>query len=377
MKQIALLIPTLDRIGGAEQQVLLLAEGLNRRGWRVTVVTLSGTGGEAPVRLQTAGVGFLSLRMRKGLADPRGWIQLNRWLRQEMPDVVHAHLPHAAWMARWSRLGVPVRVLIDTIHTTATGTCGRKLGYRASNWLADRVSAVSCGVADAWSAANMVPGELLVVIPNGVDVRTWRPDAAVRSSIRAELKIEKEFLWLAAGRLEPVKDYPTLFWAFATMPESGRLLVAGSGPLQAELIQLTRALEIENRVRFLGFEPDLRRWMQAADGFVLSSRKEGLPMAVLEAASCGLPAVATGIPGTREAIVDGQTGILAKAVGSAIAMEGAMTRLMRMPESESAAMRQRAREHIVEHFSLEAALDRWEALYTELLLRNTEPKRWG
>ena len=73
--------------------------------------------------------------------------------------------------------------------------------------------------------------------------------------------------------------------------------------------------------------------MQAADGFVLCSRWEGLPMALLEAGACGVPTVATDVPGTREAVMDGQTGLLA-APGNGMALEGAMSRMMRMSAEE-------------------------------------------
>jgi glycosyltransferase involved in cell wall biosynthesis len=376
MKHLALLIPTLDRIGGAEQQVLLLAQGLRVRGWRVSVIALSGTGGDAAAKLRAAGIEFLSLEMRKGLADPRGWLRFHRWLLHEEPDVLHAHLPHAAWMARWSRLTAPVRVLVDTIHSTATGTPGRKLGYKASNGLSDRVTAVSQAVAEAWQAAGMVSGNKLTILPNGVDLAAWKPDAAVRAAVRTELKLQNEFLWLAAGRLEPVKDYPTLLRAMALTPADAILVVAGQGLLQTSLMQLTATLCIETRVRFLGFEPDVRRWMQAADGFILASLREGLPMGLLEAAACALPAVATNIPGTREAIQNGQTGLLAEA-GNPQALSTAMNTLMRMPESERTAMSERARQHIAAHFSLEAVLDRWEALFAALLKQNPQPMRWN
>ena len=153
MSHVALVIPGLDRIGGAERQVILLAKGLRRRGWRVTVVALSGTGGDTAAELSAASIGFLTLRMRKGLADPCGWIRFNRWLRRESPDVVHAHLPHAAWLARWSRLAAPVRVVLDTLHSCSTGTVGRRLGYLWSSWLVDRVTAVSQAAAAAHLAA--------------------------------------------------------------------------------------------------------------------------------------------------------------------------------------------------------------------------------
>jgi glycosyltransferase involved in cell wall biosynthesis len=376
VKPIALVIPGLDRMGGAERQTMLLAKGLARRGWRVNVIALSGTGGDAATELTAAGVGFLSLRMRKGLADPRGWLRFRRWVRREKPEVVHAHLPHAAWMARWSRLGAPVRVLVDTLHSSSTGALGRHLGYRLSGWLPDAVSAVSRAVAEAHVAAGMVGREKVTVLPNGVDVEAWRPDPAVRAAVRQEFGLQDEFLWFAVGRLEPVKDYPALFRAMARVREPARLVIAGTGPLEGELRRLTSELGLESRVRFLGFEPNVRRWMQAADGFVLSSRWEGLPMGLLEAGSCALPAVATDVPGTREVIVDGRTGSLA-AAGSATAIEGAMTRMMRSSPEERKAMGERARQRVIEQFSLEAVLDRWEELYFGLLARNPRPRHWS
>ena len=361
-----MLIPGLDSMGGAERQVMLLAQGLRRRGWRVSVVALSGSGGAARSNLQAAGVAFLSLSMRKGLADPRGWVRFHRWLRRETPDVVHAHLPHAAWLARWSRLGAAVPAVVDTLHSSSVGTLGRRLGYRFSNWLPHRVTAVSRAVAEAHLCAHMVSSEKLIVLPNGIDTEAWRPDPEVRALLRGELGLEDEFLWLAAGRLDPVKNYPALLQAAARISTPSRLLIAGSGRLRDELTALAARLGLGLRVRFLGFQPDMRRWMQAADGFVLASRWEGLPMALLEAAACALPIVATDVPGTREAIDDGHAGRLA-APGNPEALAAAMMTAMRDSPEERRAMGMRARKRVMERFGLDAVLDRWEALYGELM----------
>lgn len=372
MSHIALVIPGLDRIGGAERQVILLAKGLLQRGWRVSVVALSGTGANAAAELIATGATFVTLGMRKGLTDPRGWLRFIHWLKREKPDVLHAHLPHAAWLARWSRLAVPVRVVVDTFHSSSTGSLGRKLGYRWSGWLPDSVTAVSHAVADAHLAAAMA--DRLTVLPNGVEVKERRHDPAIRTAARRELSLGQEFLWFTAGRLDPVKDYPTLLGAMAQLPDSARLVVAGSGPLQIELHKLCIHLGLVPRVRFLGFEPDVPRWMQAADGFVLSSRWEGLPMGLLEAAVCALPSVATNVPGTREVIAHRQTGWLAPA-GNADALSEAMSRVMETPPNERKAMGERARRRVIEHFSLESVLDRWEVLYLDLLRRNPTPLR--
>jgi glycosyltransferase involved in cell wall biosynthesis len=376
MNHVAFMIPTLDRLAGAERQVVSLAKGFARRGWRVTVVALSGGGGDAACNLTSAGAGFLTLGMRKGLIDPPGWIRLRQWLRRQSPDVVHAHLPHAAWMARWSRLAAPIPVLIDTIHTSATGTLGRRLGYRWSCRLPDRVSVVSRGAGEAYRSARMVSRSQLILIPNGVDVHIWRPDPCARIEMRRRQGLTDDFVWFAAGRLDPVKDYPTLLWAMMEVPKAAHLVIAGAGSLEGQLRRLSIQFGVESRVRFLGFEPDLLPWMQAADAFVLSSRWEGLPLSLLEAGACALPAVATDVAGSHDVVVHGKTGLLA-AAGDSLALRQAMIRMMRLDAGQRTEMGNQARRRIVEHFSLDAILDRWETLYRELLATHPRPARWA
>jgi glycosyltransferase involved in cell wall biosynthesis len=376
MNHAAFVLPGIDRIGGAERQVLQLAKGLHQRGWRVTLIALSGTGGDAGRELIAAGVNFLSLGMRRGLADPAGWLRYRKWIRREAPDVVHAHLPHAAWMARWSRLFAPVRVVVDTVHTSACGTLGRRLGYRYSDFLADSVSAVSAGAADAYASAGMVSANRLLVIPNGVDTSCWKPDPRQRRVLRAELGMGDEFLWLAAGRLEPVKNYPALLDAFAKLPETAHLIIAGTGRMETELRRQCSHLNMTARVIFAGFEPNLLRWMRAADAFVLPSLWEGLPMVLLEAAACSLPAAATDVSGSRDVLLHGQTGLLVEP-GNVTALAKCMETMMRLDPAVRAAMGRNARQRIVEHFSLESVIDRWEIHYRELLSNRSGPSRTG
>ena len=376
MKHIALVIPGIDKLGGAERQVISLARGLAQRGWRVSVIGLTGTGSDAARELATTGVGFLSLRMRKGIADPRGWIALARWIRRERPDILHAHLPHATWMARGVRLLSPMRGVVDTVHTSATGSRARRAGYRITGWLSDRVTAVSTAVADAYVKARLVRADRVTVLPNGIDEQEWRPEAATRAEVRHELGLADEFLWCAAGRLEPVKDYPTMLKAFAGLPGAARLVVAGGGPQEAALHRLAESLGIAPRVRWLAFEPSVRRWLQAADGFVLSSLWEGLPVSLLEAGACGLPSVATAVAGSQEVVMDGATGYLAQ-LQDVDSLRRAMARLMQMRPESRRAMGIDARLRVEARFSLSSVLDRWEALYGELLEANPNPRRWA
>jgi glycosyltransferase involved in cell wall biosynthesis len=376
VNRVAYLIPTLDRIGGAEQQVLLLAAGLARRGWGISVITLSGNGGDAAKTLQSAGVAFRSLEMRKGLADPRGWLRLHAWIAQNHPDVVHAHLPHASLLARWSRVASPVRVIVDTIHSPATGGPARQFGYRLTTGLVDVVTAVSHAAARPWLEAGLVSDKNLAIVPNGVDTDHWNRDSDVRGAMRRELGLSDEFLWLAVGRLDPVKNQATLLRAFAGIPNNTRLVIAGAGPLDAELRSLAPELGLRDRVSFPGFQGDVRPWMQAADGFVLCSSWEGLPMALLEAAACELPAVTTNIPGAREVLPDVLPGATVT-VGDADALAAAMNAVMCLPGEERRARGRNLRASVCARFGLDTVLTQWEDLYRALLEKNPQPSRLG
>jgi glycosyltransferase involved in cell wall biosynthesis len=220
----------------------------------------------------------------------------------------------------------------------------------------------------------MVRREELSILGNGIEVDAWKPNAHARAEARWRLGLTDEFLWLAVGRLEAVKDYPTLLKALARAPETARLLVLGAGSLEMELARLATKLGLERRVCFLGFEPNVKRWMRAADGFVLSSRYEGLPMVLLEAGACGVPAVATDVPGTREVLVDGVNGWLARAADPKCLSEE-MSRLMHMSQTERNAMGECARHRVVEKFGMECVLNRWEQFYAALLDRKSAMRR--
>ena len=210
-----------------------------------------------------------------------------------------------------------------------------------------------------------VPRRKIQVIPNGIDTTLFRPDSALRAAWRERLGVNGGFVWVAAGRLMWKKDYPSLLRAFAAL-HGGELLIAGSGPQESELRTLAGELAVEPR--FLGRVDDMPGLLNAADGFVLSSVVEGLPVALLEAAACGLPAVATAAGGAAEAMVDGESGFVVPP-GDPAALAGAMRQLFTMSPEARAEMGRRARQHVEERFDIGRVADRWDRVYRGLLER--------
>lgn len=243
------------------------------------------------------------------------------------------------------------------------------------NGLTDRLSDVTSVVCEAagrhYLSSRAVSPSRLRLIPNGIDIGRFQPDPDRRRAIRAELGLGAEFAWLLVGRFQPVKDHCTMLRAFArvcAMNSSSQLLLAGDGPLEAEMTELAHALGIAPRVRFLGRRTDIPALMNAADACVLSSIYEAMPLVLLEAAATGLPAVATDVGGNCDVVLDGVTGYLTPA-REPETLAQAMLRLAALPEAERAAMGKRAREHVAAKYRFEGIVERWENLYAELLER--------
>ncbi len=364
--RVALLATSLAR-AGAETQVALLAGGLRRRGWEVNIISLLKPSAFEQ-ELTSAGVSVFSLDMQPGVWNPLGYTRLSAILRKLRPQVLHSHMFHANLLARSVRLVCPVPVLISTLHSVAESGRGsenvqwRDRFYRLTDPLADVTVAVSPAVARRHISARAVPARKLRVIPNGVDTASFRPDAGRRERVRRLLGLGQEFTWLAVGRLMWKKGYPTLLRALAG-PGKGILLVAGTGPQEAELRQLASDLGAD--VRFLGERQDVADLMSACDGFAHASVVEGLPVALLEAASSGLACVAADVGGVSEIIVHEQTGYLVFP-GVPEALGAAMSRLMSLSREERRELGLAARDHVVARFEAGMVLTRWEELYREL-----------
>jgi glycosyltransferase involved in cell wall biosynthesis len=358
-------------MGGADKLLIIAAQEMRSRGHEVRIVSLTPLG---PMGLEARGLGIRteSLEMRRGVPDPRGLVQLTRVVRSWRPDILHSHMIHANLMARALRLLVPLPGLVSTIHNIYEGGPLWMTAYRMTNRLVDQMTIVSQAAADRFIADSIIPRELLRVLPNGLDISPFQEvPAGARSSLRHSLGVDDEFVWLAVGRFEVAKDYPNMLRAFARVRElesRAVLLVVGVGSLKDEAEELSRDLGLGGAVRFLGIRNDVPEVMSAADGFVLSSAWEGMPIVLLEAAAAGLPIVATVAGGNQEVVLDGLSGFLVPPRQSD-ALSGAMLRLMGLSAAQRRSMGEHGRENVRAHHSLARMVDQWEELYREVLAR--------
>jgi sugar transferase (PEP-CTERM/EpsH1 system associated) len=296
---------------------------------------------------------------------------LARVIRELQPDVVHSRnwgALEAVFAARWAGTGMAIHSEHGLEMTPAAEPRRRRWLRRAAFEAAHRVFAVSSGLRDTLARSTGFPCWKFGVIHNGVDTRRFRPDGEMRRLFRAEFGIgEDEFCIGSVGRLDPIKDYPTVLRAlerFSGACSSWRLLIAGEGTERAALqAQAAQSGALHGRVLFLGAWQRIPELLSAVDTYVLSSTFEGLSNSLLEAMASGAAVLATRTGGNPELVVEEESGLLFP-VGDATALADGLTRLF-LSEEERHRLAAAAVSRIAREFSLDSMLDQYEALYAQ------------
>ncbi len=312
-RDIALFVPTL-RGGGAERNMLRLADDLASRGNRVTVIVADARGRyhhliPTEVELVDLGVRFL----------PTSVVPLARWLRTHPVDVVLSAINGANVVALAARMLARAEVPIVVSERNALTQWMRDGFDPQRRWIipwmvkrlyprADAIVAVSqATAADLAGFLGIEPSDITVT-GNPVVGRqlTHAMDEAIAGEWAEQLDGVRTVL--SVGRLVDQKNHDQLVRAFASLIADGvdaRLVLLGEGPRDAALAALCSALGISDHVVHVGFQPNPYPWMARADVVALTSRYEGLPTVIIEALACGARVVATDAPGGAAEILEG------------------------------------------------------------------------
>jgi glycosyltransferase involved in cell wall biosynthesis len=355
-------------IGGTERQVLAIAGRMAARGHALALVVLRPReADECSTDLEV-----VHLDIQKSPSSVVAGVRRGAaFVRSFRPDVIHSHNFHGNMLARWMRLTYREPKLIATIHNVYEGGWLRMLAYRLSNPLVTRVTGVSTAVAERYVRLRAVSKSNMVVVTNGIETAEFVPDAARRTAMRQQMGVADEFVWLSVGRITAAKDIPNLLQAFGRVWEDSpntRLWIAGGPPPAGSGGEAYSAFFTPqgamDRVNRLGMRRDVPALLDAADGFVLSSAWEGMPLALGEAMVMENPVVATDVGGVRELV--GEAGVVVPAKDSS-ALVAAMLDTMRRTQEEREAMGRAARERICAKFGMDAKADEWEAMYHSVL----------
>jgi glycosyltransferase involved in cell wall biosynthesis len=297
-QRILLLIDNLN-IGGAQRLVEIQARAMVGGPHPLRIVNLAGPSALSEA-LRAAGIDVVDIGLDH-LRDFRSLRMVVKAIRDWRPDIIHAHLLHAtliaAILAQLSRAR-----LVITLHNVLPDEggllCMAKVGLEEMvlRYVADRI--ISCGPQVACARGGKLDAKRTIVVRNCVHA-PLPLSTEERLAARSEFGFSPDdFLIIAVGRLSRQKGFDILMEAFlqaAGSLQTARLLIVGDGEDRTALANRIKCSAKGDRIVLSGPRSDADRLLGAADLFVLSSRWEGLPLAVLEAMAAGLPVIATNV----------------------------------------------------------------------------------
>lgn len=362
--RIVLLVSSLDH-GGTERVVTSLCNAWSARGDEVTLVpTYSGGGSpffDVPEAVDLVYLAQLvGIRKRSAVSYARRLYALRRLIAARNPDVVVSFLPNVNLAAILSTAFLRVPLIIcersdptSYPHERIIGTLCR-LTYRFADMLTVQTESVVTKID------GFYPGQKTVrAVPNPL------PDGLIahRKMARGPRKI-----LLSLGRLSAEKQVDKLVQAFAELApflSEWDLHIHGDGPQKPALAKQIRMTGLHGRVLLKGATKSPWEVMAAADVFVMTSRYEGFPNALLEAMGVGLPCIAFDCPsGPREISRDGQDALLVP-LDDHVGLVAALKRLM-SDENLRSMLGAQARESVHARFSLPEVVQKWDRLFHEV-----------
>jgi glycosyltransferase involved in cell wall biosynthesis len=322
-KKILYLI-TKSNFGGAQKYVFELALSAREAGWEVAV-GCGGTGeAGAPTgllveKLRTAQLPTHHIkhfvRDMSVFSDLLALFEVWRLLRREKPAVLHVTSSKAGGIgALAGRLAGTPRIVF-TSHGLTVDEIWRPRYQRAliylGTWLTLRIAHHSIMIStETYERARAMPGisNRVSLIMNGVSEIEFLERAVARAKLAPQLP--PNTLWIGGiGELHVNKNWATAIIALRTLPAHIHLLIIGEGEERVALERLITHHHLEERVHLLGYL-DGAQYLLAFDIFLLPSKKEGLPYVLLEAGLASLPTVASDLPGIRDIINTGESGLL-------------------------------------------------------------------
>jgi len=353
-------------LGGAQVHVRDLAVALQKRGNDVSV--LAGGGGVLFDALLEHGVFCRKLEQLvhpiKPLRDGAAFREIKTALRDLKPDLVTTHSNKAGLLGRFAArsLNIPV---IHTSHGflfSDSPDSPRGLFYRLMEKIAaragDKVIAVAESEFKTAESLHVIPAEKLTMVHNGLG-------EADLPRLQADPALEPPRLVMVARFAAP-KDQATLLQALGRLKEKlWTLTLVGDGRGRSAAEKMAGELGLSERVEFLGVREDTASILASSQVFVLSSRREGFPLSILEAMRAGLPVIASDVGGVGEAVEDGKTGFTVP-VADVDALSERLGRLIDDP-----ALRQRmgeaGRERFLNRFTLDQMVKKTLAVYNDVL----------
>jgi glycosyltransferase involved in cell wall biosynthesis len=334
--------------------------GFQKRGCQVWVMAEEHS--QIFKRAAEAGIGTVPVRFKRArmLQDA---MRLAMWLRRERIEVLNTHSSRDGWLLGIAGRLARVPLLIRSRHIDVEYP-NVSISRHAFTTFADHVLTTSQKITDQFQRIFHLPDEQITTLPTGIDVERFHP-----SGPKADLPVLRD-----AGSAPVVgmvsvlrswKGHPVFFEAARRLRDSGRkiqFVVVGGGAPVERFQALAKEHGVAALIQFTGHREDVPEVLRALDLLVIpSTRHEGVPQIGLQALASGTPVVGSDCGGIPEIIREGETGRVCPA-GDAAALAARIVEALDQPEV-TRAMADRGREWVTRQHSLEAMLDRLDALY--------------
>ncbi len=364
---IAFLVHTYG-FGGLENMVTNLVNHLDPNRFESTIISF------APLqpldnRVDLSRTQVISLN-KKGGNNPVLIYKIYQLLKRIRADIVQTH----NWgTAVEGIIGAKIARIQGIVHAERGTIEDKERNVKLQRFLwgfADQVLSVSEGHRKKVTNIVGFPNERMKVIVNGVDTERFFPNPTIKAVIRQKLGLKTNSLCIGTvGSLRFVKNQSLLIKACKAVLsqfDQVEVLIVGAGPLVSQLKLEVKTLGLSEKIRFVGVQPDIPEILNALDIFVLPSRSEGMPNAVLEAMACGVPVISTSVGGVPEVIESEKNGIL-------IASEDEQHLVQVLKElvqnhKKRFSLGIEGRKRVESYFSLKKMVAEYEILYEALLL---------
>ena len=380
-RTICRIITRLD-VGGPPQHCVYLANTLKKMGWQ-TYLLHGNIDPQAESSMEylaeREGVDTYRIPTLKRevnpLADLRALWQLYGMIRRLRPQIVHTHHAKAGTLGRIAAALCDVPIVVHTFHGISLrgyfGPIKNNVFLRIEKICAPVSSVlVTIGPNDRKEliALGVAPAEKFVTIPLGLSLQRFADTEPYKGTLRKGLGIGKDQrLIVYIGRMVPIKNvvsFIDMAAAVVQQRDDVKFLLVGDGPLREELEQQVADLGITNSVTFYGVTDQMEKIYAEADLVVLCSKREGMPVVMLEALAAGRPVVCTDVGNVRSFIFDGETGRLVPPEDTSALTQAVLAALDDIEGSRR--MAKAGQRHVLESFPLGTLTERLDALYNAL-----------
>ncbi len=358
-------------VGGVETLILEICRRLDRRRFQPYIFVFEKNGKLKNEYLDSKIV-VCEVDKKKGL----DWllpVKLSKMLKKHNIDIVHTHNP-SNWLygsIAAKLAGIPI---VHTEHTTSDYD-----NYHVKRWqviesilaqFTHTITTVCENVKKHMVEKSGISSSKIKVVYNAIDIDNFSVEID-KSKLMQDLSLDENCMTMGSvARFYKNKDHKTLLEAFGLALKqipNLYLLLVGDGPLKPDIEKLADGLNVSKNVRFLGNRRDIPQLLKVMDIFVLSSKREGLPIALLEAMASGVPVIVTDVDGNTEVVIDRETGLVVPS-NNAEKLAKAIIKLLADKENADK-MAENGKRFVEERFSFCNMVNNYSQIYQSITLR--------